>query len=244
MPNCPFWELCHFSFLVVTSWVNRSIKQILQWKLHNERLLSSPLHAAAAAAKSLQSCPTLCNPTDGSPPGSPIPGILQARTLEWVAISFSTPLHAYPSIQFYLDTSVTQFNLAFLRKSSTSLSLFLFFLVAHMWDLSSTQCQGNLFSFFLFCVQHLLLSLSPFFALEPNIGEHNNPDSLSFSELLFSAKRHNKIIKQNTESHDLTQAFTLICVLSYCFIRLLLILSLTLIISPMPLRWYFKLLTT
>ena len=41
------------------------------------------------AAKSLQSCPTLCDPTDGSPPGSPIPGILQARTLEWVAISFS-----------------------------------------------------------------------------------------------------------------------------------------------------------
>ena len=44
---------------------------------------------AAAAAKSLQSCPTLCDPTDGSPPGSPVPGILQARTLEWVAISFS-----------------------------------------------------------------------------------------------------------------------------------------------------------
>ena len=45
--------------------------------------------AAAAAAKSLQSCPILCDPIDGSPPGSPIPGILQARTLEWVAISFS-----------------------------------------------------------------------------------------------------------------------------------------------------------
>ena len=45
--------------------------------------------AAAAAAKSLQSCPTLCDPTDGSPPGSPVPGILQARTLDWVAISFS-----------------------------------------------------------------------------------------------------------------------------------------------------------
>ena len=43
----------------------------------------------AAAAKLLQSCPTLCNPRDGSPPGSPAPGILQARTLEWVAISFS-----------------------------------------------------------------------------------------------------------------------------------------------------------
>ena len=45
--------------------------------------------AAAAAAKSLQSCPTLCDPIDGSLPGSPVPGILQARTLEWVAISFS-----------------------------------------------------------------------------------------------------------------------------------------------------------
>ena len=45
--------------------------------------------AAAAAAKSLQSCPTLRDPTDGSPPGSPVPGILQVRTLEWVAISFS-----------------------------------------------------------------------------------------------------------------------------------------------------------
>ena len=45
--------------------------------------------AATAAAKSLQSCLTLCDPIDGSPPGSPIPGILQARTLEWVAVSFS-----------------------------------------------------------------------------------------------------------------------------------------------------------
>ena len=48
------------------------------------------LVCAAAAAKLLQSCPTLCNPIDGSPPDSPVPGILQARTLEWVAISFST----------------------------------------------------------------------------------------------------------------------------------------------------------
>ena len=46
--------------------------------------------AAAAAAKSLQSCLTLCDPIDGSPPGSPIPGVLQARTLEWVAICFSS----------------------------------------------------------------------------------------------------------------------------------------------------------
>ena len=52
-----------------------------------ESILSS---CTAAAAKSLQSCPTLCNPIDGSPPGSLVPGILQAKTLEWVAISFST----------------------------------------------------------------------------------------------------------------------------------------------------------
>ena len=54
------------------------------------RLFSfSSFSAAATAAKSLQSCPTLCDPIDGSPPGSPVPGIIQARTLEWVAISFS-----------------------------------------------------------------------------------------------------------------------------------------------------------
>ena len=52
-------------------------------------LISSCFSAATAAAKSHQSCPTLCDPMDSSPPGSPIPGILQARTLEWVAISFS-----------------------------------------------------------------------------------------------------------------------------------------------------------
>ena len=50
------------------------------------------MSAAAAAAKLLQSCPTLGSPIDGSPPGSPVPGILQARSLEWVAISFSSPV--------------------------------------------------------------------------------------------------------------------------------------------------------
>ena len=49
--------------------------------------------AAAAAAKSLQLCPTLCEPIDSSPPGFPVPGILQARTLEWVAIAFSILLY-------------------------------------------------------------------------------------------------------------------------------------------------------
>ena len=52
-------------------------------------LTAAPTVLAAAAAKLLQSCPTLFDPIDGSPPGSPVPGILQARTLEWVAISFS-----------------------------------------------------------------------------------------------------------------------------------------------------------
>ena len=54
------------------------------WLLSQELWLN-----AAATAKLLQSCPTLCDPRDGSPPGFPVPGILQARTLEWVAISFS-----------------------------------------------------------------------------------------------------------------------------------------------------------
>ena len=52
-------------------------------------LTGSLFHYPTAAAKSLQLCPTLCNPIDGSPPGSSVPGMLQARTLEWVAISFS-----------------------------------------------------------------------------------------------------------------------------------------------------------
>ena len=56
----------------------------------NTSISSIAFDAAAAAAKLLQSCPTLCDPIDGSPPGSPVPGILQARTLEWVAIAFSS----------------------------------------------------------------------------------------------------------------------------------------------------------
>ena len=51
-------------------------------------VISSLTHGVLAAAKSLQSCPTLCDPIDGSPPGSPVPGILQARILEWVAMGY------------------------------------------------------------------------------------------------------------------------------------------------------------
>ena len=61
----------------------------MKLELNNIYKLLRPV-PAAAAAKSHQSCPTLCDPIDGSPPGSTVPGILQARTLEWVAISFSS----------------------------------------------------------------------------------------------------------------------------------------------------------
>ena len=63
------------------------LMQLLKLSLLSSILVVGMLDAAAA--KSLQSCPTLCDPVDGSLPGSPVPGILQARTLEWVAISFS-----------------------------------------------------------------------------------------------------------------------------------------------------------
>ena len=71
-------EICEYNFLFIIMILNSMTLMYLEFI------------AAAAAAKSLQSCPTLCSPIDGSPPGSPIPGILQARTLEWVAISFSS----------------------------------------------------------------------------------------------------------------------------------------------------------
>ena len=71
------------SNLVPTDITTKRLDPLLEWN-------SKCLWSIAAAAKLLQSCPTLCDPIDGSPPGSPFPGILQARTLEWVAISFSS----------------------------------------------------------------------------------------------------------------------------------------------------------
>ena len=64
------------------------LESIIQSEVNQK--IKTPIQYAAAAAKSLQLCPTLCDPIDGSPPGSAVPGILQARTLEWVAISFFT----------------------------------------------------------------------------------------------------------------------------------------------------------
>ena len=71
-------------------WASLCRRQDLKWNFSKGKSLKKHYTApATAAAKSLQSCPTLCDPIDSRPPGSPVPGILQARTLEWVAISFS-----------------------------------------------------------------------------------------------------------------------------------------------------------
>ena len=88
-------NILNVNYYVLFSWINGFFKikvvclvflpldcEILEYRTVNCLF-------AAAAAKSLQSCPTLCDPTDSSPPGSPVPGILQERALEWVAISFS-----------------------------------------------------------------------------------------------------------------------------------------------------------
>ena len=79
-PRWTWWDLIRY--------FSKALSEILTAK-PQELWSCPPTSLGPAAAKSLQSCPTLCDPRDGSPPGSPVPGILQARTLEWVAISFS-----------------------------------------------------------------------------------------------------------------------------------------------------------
>ena len=115
--------------------------------------------ASAAAAKSLQLCLTLCDPIDGSPPGSPVPGILQARTLGWVAISFSRFQCLGPLIQHWIEVKagILALFLIFGRKSNLSplskmlaigfsvdILMNLRFLVAegfyHEWVLHFTKC--------------------------------------------------------------------------------------------------------
>ena len=96
MPGCRPGETNNSGTLVVclqsccTGWKYQIRQQkVMEMNCSLYSTLPRSLAAAATAAKSLQSCLTLCDPIDGSPPGSPVPGILQARTLEWVAISFS-----------------------------------------------------------------------------------------------------------------------------------------------------------
>ena len=80
---------CLFNFYAQYIMQNASLDESQAGIKIARRNINNLRYAGAAAAKSLQSCPTLCDPIDGSPPGFPVPGILQARTLEWVAISFS-----------------------------------------------------------------------------------------------------------------------------------------------------------
>ena len=82
------WSLVPLPFLN-PAWTSGSSRFTYCWSLAWRILNITLLAYATATAKSLQSCPTLCDPIDGGIPGSPVPGILQARTLEWVAISFS-----------------------------------------------------------------------------------------------------------------------------------------------------------
>ena len=79
--------LSELSTMAHPSWV--TLHGMAHSFIELDKAMVHVIRLVAAAAKSLQSCPTPCDPIDGSPAGSPIPGILQARTLEWVAISFS-----------------------------------------------------------------------------------------------------------------------------------------------------------
>jgi len=85
----------HFTYLLFISFPPTYFFFLMYFKANPRHQVTSfktslVFISAAAAAKSLQSCPTLCDPIDGSPSGSPVPGILQARTLEWVAIFISS----------------------------------------------------------------------------------------------------------------------------------------------------------
>ena len=89
--KCAHVQMCWMGWFFKFFKVGKNLRDILRLTsvLYNKCVVYITLNKCVAAAKSLQSCPTLCHPIDGSPPGSPVPGILQARTLEWGAISFS-----------------------------------------------------------------------------------------------------------------------------------------------------------
>ena len=89
-PHCHNWTMLFMFLCGELEWLEQfSLDWPINLGRHIEGRVKGRTLSYSAAAKSLQSCVTLCDPIDGSPPGSPVPGILQARTLEWVAISFS-----------------------------------------------------------------------------------------------------------------------------------------------------------
>ena len=89
--GCHLWGCTELDTTETTSQLQQHLGKKITWEEYSQylNLLLFFVIFSAAAAKSLQSCPALCDPIDGSPPGSAVPGILQARILEWVAISFS-----------------------------------------------------------------------------------------------------------------------------------------------------------
>ena len=116
--------------------------------------------AAAAAAASLQSCPTLCDPIEGSPAGSPVPGILQARTPEWVALSFSNAWKWNETTTTTIDVQVSEHAM----RDSRLISLFLFSLILHSLLKIVGTPRGQIISF------SSLLSSLFFFPLWPQLN--------------------------------------------------------------------------
>ena len=121
--------------------------------------------AATAAAKSLQSCPTLCDPRDGSPPGSPIPGILQARTLEWVAISSSNAWKWKVKVKpiSHVQVPATPWTAAHQAPPSMGLSRQEYWSGVYVWDDTKDSFQHlptlfKIWLFFLFCASSILIN--------------------------------------------------------------------------------------
>ena len=133
------------------------IRSIFQELINHLRIMIQQI--AAAAAKSLQSCPTLWDPIDGSPPGSPVPGILQARTLEWVAISFSNAgkwkvkvkVKSCPTLHDPMDCSLPGSSAHGIPGKSTGVGCHCLLWIQQIALLQSTARQEILFWNFLIC---------------------------------------------------------------------------------------------
>ena len=104
LPQCPILSLCATNVFCI-----ELSAEHLWFHLNTVICLKMPLSPPAAAAKSLQSCPTLCDPIESSPPGSPIHGIFQARVLEWVAIAFSD-YAAWNAYEYIIKYAILTFN--------------------------------------------------------------------------------------------------------------------------------------
>ena len=137
-------SLQHFilllSWQVVTFRIPPALRYVCYWSTQNG------WHIYAAAAESHQSCPTLCNPIDSSPPGSPVPGILQARTLEWVAIAFSR--HIY--IAWSQNCFIIMLSLIQVKKEENQIQCFLLARILTLFHTGALYFGKQLFSKLMF----------------------------------------------------------------------------------------------